>query len=248
MINFIKKQYTNNIINPKKKVTSTSLLAKIFGNKVTGDFIFIENGPEINIQTAEFYKKVKKNKRDLKKNLYLRIIKKRYYKRIKKMKYFQKKYPELFKEYDMKIINIIPIIIKNIVERPMFTVRILPILRNIFEKSVIIQKIIIKTKSGNARILAKYIGYLCLEKKYNRVKKVIKKGAWIDHSLTKPNEVVGLKVTINGRLKTGRITPRKTKKSFTIGRFKKSSNLKVARVVAKNYKGQYSITVKIAII
>lgn len=276
MINKIKIKYfyTNKIIDTdlKKKDVSTSYLSKIMSKKTTGDFIFLENGPEINVQNIEYSKKLRKKKQNegltifsgaknkkilenfgFKKNKINKIKninKKIIYWKMKKIKYLKKKYRYIFgqKKYYKKMLNLRRDSKQIIIERPSRVIKIMFLLSTIFEKGVNIEKACVKRKSGNARILAKAIAHLCLNKNFRRVKKIVKKSIRVFLFTTEPNKIVGIKVTVNGRLKKGRITPRKTKNTFIIGRLKKCSKVNVSRVVAKNFKGQYSVTVKLAMI
>lgn len=268
MLKFLKHNYTHKITDYKKERVRTSFLSKILNHKRTGDFIFIEKGPEINVQNIEYSKKLRgkkqkdnrtlfSNDKKANKRIGVPLYKKRkldkigikiLYRKIKKMNFLKKKHQNVFKNYRDQIIKIREESKVIIMERQSRAIKIFFILSNIFEKNVIIEKAYVNRKSGTARILAKAIAHLCLNKKYARVKKIVKKSVRIFQFTRNPNKIVGIKVTINGRLKIGRITPRKTKRTFMGGRLKNCSSVSVARVVSKNYKGQYSITVKLAII
>lgn len=247
MINKIKNYYA-------RKVAHKNTNFKVINNNM--DNKFFENGPFINIDNIEYVapRKLGTITSDNSK--------------------------EIMKKYSFKKSQILEIRVKShqiMIERQNKILKSLYILSLIFDKGVNINRVQVSRKTVNAKILAKAIAYLCQNFKFNRVIKIIQKCVPIMKSSTMLNNIVGLKVTVNGRLKIGRITPRKTKSSFIIGRFKdfqhftdmrakaidsnhnsnfnsgasygtSRSNIEVRRVVSKNFKGQYSVTVKLCII
>lgn len=266
----IKHLYTGKVIESdnKNKKISTNFVSEVLNSQNTDKFIYLENGPQMKIQNLEFIKKRvwKKNKSNDEVNFFAAenntntdqfsgdknneknsINKKINFLKNKKIFYFTKTYKNVFKNY----LNQERILRQNtkaqLVERQSQTVKLLYILSNIFGKGINIEIVRLSSESISAHILAKAISFLCLGKSFNRIKIAIKRGVQIKTFDNRPNNIVGLKVTVHGRLNQGRITPRKTKASYIIGRFKNCTT-DVARVTTKNFKGQYSITVKLAII
>ena len=226
MNNNIKHYYCFNILKNVKQNIVQSTLWKFFNsrNDWTRNFIILEKNKEINILFLNFV--FRKNKK-----IILRKFRK--IRNISKSRKLQNlpKIRKITKRFFVSIAK---------------KIKIVSFIRNLILKKIAIQESKLRLKLINAQILAKIISNNLKKNRFRKVKNKIKKFFRFQENSWNAN-VKGLKICIHGRLNRDRIRPRKSKTSFTKGRFKGCNFIDKGNVLIRNRKGHYKIRVFIGI-